>query len=92
MKPSKPFVYSLLTVLMTVVVQSAEACTICFNGYAPEEDIRALNGAIFLMVGVLICVLGSFIAFFMHLARKAKEPLPEHLALVESLESKSSRH
>jgi len=92
MKSPKSFAYTLLAVLMTVMVQSAQACTICFNGYAPEADVRALNGAIFMMVAVLVCVLGSFIAFFVHLARKAKKPLPEHLALVESLNTESPRH
>lgn len=64
---------------------TASACTSCFNGGAEVPITDALNGAIFMMLGMLALVLGSFVAFFVYLAKKAKMPLPEHALLARCL-------
>lgn len=85
---------SLLVAAVFLALSSAplQACTVCFNGNASQDDVTALNGAIFLMFGVLALVLGSFIAFFIHLARKASQPLPEHVAFMQSLNDDDSHN
>jgi len=37
------------------------------------------------MLGVLACVLGALAAFFVHLARRASQPIPEHVQLAEAV-------
>lgn len=92
MKSISPSSCSLLVASVLLAISSApvQACTVCFNGNASQDDVTALNGAIFLMFGVLALVLGSFVAFFVHLARKAKQPLPEHVAFMHSINEDDS--
>jgi hypothetical protein len=53
------------------------ACTVCMG--APESNVAGpVNGAIFLMLGVLTVVGGSFFAFLVYLARCERRPVPPH--------------
>ncbi len=47
------------------------ACPGCISGLVGEIGIAA-NMAVFIMLGVLVLVLGSFLGFIFYLARKAK--------------------
>jgi len=80
---SKWVVAALAVLLLTS--GSAEACSVCFNGEGSKEAVTALNSAILLMLGVLACVLGALAAFFVHLARRASQPIPEHVQLAEAV-------
>ncbi len=90
MKTPRCFRQLLATVLLGLTAVPAQACTVCFNGGGNPEQVAALNAAILLMMGVLATVLGGVIAFFVTLARRASQPLPDHLALVQTLHEDSS--
>lgn len=62
----------------------ANACTACM-GDPNTRSAGAINGAIFLMLGIVFAMLGSIVAFIIHLARKAKNPLPPHAELAQDL-------
>jgi len=49
----------------------ASACAVCF-GAADSPETKALNGAIFLMLGVLGLVFFGVAGFFVHLVRTAR--------------------
>lgn len=68
---------------MTVAATTpAQACAVCFG--APGSDVnQAMGMAIFLMLGVLAVVLGSFIGFFFYLRKRASAPLPDYVELAD---------
>jgi len=45
----------------------------------------AINGAIFLMLGFLVLVLGAIGAFIYNLAKRARSPLPPHAELSQMM-------
>lgn len=66
-------VRTLLLVLaaVTLLPGAAWACPVCF-GAAEGPMIDGMNLAILALLGVTGAVLGSFIAFFVYLARRAR--------------------
>jgi len=63
-----------LTVITVIALMpaSALACPVCF-GATDAPIAGAVNLAIFALLGVTGAVLGSFVAFFIYLAKKAKQ-------------------
>ena len=53
------------------LASDAGACAVCF-GAADSPETKALNGAIFLMLGVLGLVFFGAAGFFVHLVRAAR--------------------
>ena len=50
---------------------SASACAVCF-GASDSPWGKALNWGILALLGVVALVLGGIVAFFMHMARRAR--------------------
>ena len=73
----------LVPVLWAAVAQSAQACTVCMGGNATVGE--AANGAIFVMLGVLVVVLGFISVVGFLIVRKGRLPLPPHAELARSL-------
>jgi hypothetical protein len=73
----------LLLALWTAVAQSADACTVCMGGNTTVGE--AANGAIFVMLGVLVVVLGFISVVGFLIVRKGRLPLPPHAELARSL-------
>jgi hypothetical protein len=67
---TRPAVMALTGIALTPV--AALACPVCF-GSTDAPIAGAVNLAIFALLGVTGAVLGSFVAFFVYLARKAKQ-------------------
>lgn len=61
----------------------ASACSVCMG--ANSKTGPAINGAIFLMLGFLVLVLGSIGAFIYNLAKRARSPLPPHAELSQMM-------
>lgn len=61
----------------------ASACSVCMG--ANSRTGPAINGAIFLMLGFLVLVLGSIGAFIYNLAKRARSPLPPHAELSQMM-------
>lgn len=56
---------------------SGLACAVCMG--APGSAVNdASNGAIFAMLGCIGTMLGLIVTFFVHLAARARAPLPPH--------------
>jgi len=51
--------------------RAAFACSVCF-GQSDSPMAKATNMGIFLMLGVVALVLGSFASFFIYLIRRAR--------------------
>lgn len=66
-----------------VLLQSADACTVCMGGDGTLGE--AANGAIFVMLGVLSAVLGFISVVGYLIVRKGRMPLPPHAELMRSL-------
>ncbi len=66
-------------------VSEAQACTVCFNG-ADKVMADSLNGAIFMMVGALFVVMGGIGCFVFQLVQRARNPIPDHLILADSID------
>ena len=75
---SRRFLTSALFSLASLVLWPgmASACSVCMG--ATSKSGPAANGAIFLMLGFLVIVLGSIGAFMFNLAKRARSPLPPH--------------
>ena len=65
--------------LLLALPGAASACSVCMG--ASSKSGPAINGAIFLMLGFLVLVLGSIGAFIFNLAKRARSPLPPHAEL-----------
>ena len=69
--------------------QSASACAMCMG--APDGHTgEALNGAIFFMLGCLGFIMLGIGAVVYSFVRRAKNPLPQHIILTESLQSEGT--
>lgn len=62
---------------------SAAACTVCMGGDGTVGE--AANGAIFVMLGALVGVLGFISVVGYTIVRKGRLPLPPHAELARSL-------
>jgi len=56
---------------MVLAPRVALACPVCF-GQSDAPMAVAMNLGIFAMLGVVVAVLSSFAAFFVHLRRRAR--------------------
>ncbi len=64
---------------------AAYACTVCTGqGDNTSQMDEAMNGAIFLMLGVLALMLGLITAVGISIVRRAQNPLPAHVQLAEN--------
>ena len=64
-------------VALLSIPQEAFACAVCFGG----NDTAARVGlplAVLTLLGILLCVLGGFIAFFISLQKRTKHAIPSH--------------
>ena len=61
-----------MLILAVLVLQPASlwACAACY-GQSDAPMARAFNWGILSLLGVVVCVLGGFTAFFVYLARRA---------------------
>ena len=75
----RAFVFSWL--FLFAVPRIALACPVCF-GETSSPLALAMNRGIWMMLGVVACVLGAFAYFFMYLMRRAK--------LAEALENRAA--
>lgn len=67
----KKFVLLLITLALLAAPRAALACPVCFgNSDAPMA--KATNLGIFMMLGVVVCMLAGFAAFFIYLNRRAR--------------------
>ena len=73
-----------LLLLLAAMASEARACAVCF-GAPGSEETRAITWAVLFMLGVLACVLTGVVAFMIQLARRARRPLPAHLALANQV-------
>ena len=58
------------------------ACAACYSGQADSSMTEGMNWGIFTLLGVIVPVLGGFMAFFIYLLRKseamAKQAMPQN--------------
>jgi hypothetical protein len=76
--------FALAAVVVAFVLQPkvAFACTVCM-GDSNSRFAEAANGAIFLMLGLLACVLGLLSAFGIYLYKMSSQPIPPHAEFEE---------
>jgi hypothetical protein len=65
------------------MIRALLACAVCF-GQNDSPMAQATNMGIFLMLGVVAVVLGSFASFFVYLSRRARLAAEEAHASAES--------
>ncbi|MSR43059.1 MAG: hypothetical protein EXS29_05430 [Pedosphaera sp.] len=63
-----------VTALGAVFAPAASACAACF-GKSDSRLADGMNAGIFALLLVVVLVLGGIAAFFIHLARRANQPL-----------------
>ena len=69
-----------LVLIAVTVPQVATACSACMGD--PNSNIaKGANGAIFLLLGLLVCIFGMLGAFAFHLYRHSRLPTPPHAEL-----------
>ena len=61
--------------LFVGVPRVALACPVCF-GQSDAPMARGMNLGVLFLLGVTVCVLGSFAAFFLYLMRRARLAAP----------------
>ena len=64
-------VVKLSAVLLLALPCSASACAVCF-GNSDSPWAKALNWGILVLLFVVLTVLGGIVAFFMHMAKRAR--------------------
>ena len=62
---------ALVTAFLLAAPRAAFACPVCF-GEADSPLALAMNRGIWMMLGVVACMLGAFAYFFIYLMRRAK--------------------
>jgi hypothetical protein len=62
---------AIFTTLLLAAPRVALACPVCF-GETDSPLALAMNRGIWMMLGVVACVLGAFAYFFIYLMRRAK--------------------
>jgi hypothetical protein len=69
-----------LVLLAVTAPQFAHACSACMGD--PNSNIaKGANGAIFLLLGMLLCIFTMLGAFAFQLYRRSKLPTPPHAEL-----------
>jgi hypothetical protein len=61
----------LFLLVLVVMPHSASACAVCF-GNSDSPWAKALNWGILVLLFVVLTVLGGIVAFFMHMAKRAR--------------------
>jgi len=61
----------LLAAVMLAVPRAALACPVCF-GQSDSPLAQGTNMGIFFLLGIVVCVLAAFAAFFVYLARRSR--------------------
>lgn len=69
--------------LFIAAPSSSQACSVCMGGGGLTAE--AANGAIFVMLGVLLGVLGLIVLAGYSLVKRGQMPVPPHAELVRSL-------
>ena len=80
----KPTVRCLVLMLAAdaVLPQSAQACAACMGD--PNSNIAgAANAAVFVMLGLIGCVLTTLGTFGFYLYKRAQSPAPPHVEFAE---------
>lgn len=62
---------ALFSALIVAVPRVALACPVCF-GQSDSPMAKGVNMGIFFLLGVVVCVLAAFAAFFIYLARRSR--------------------
>jgi len=69
----------LFLVTALVLPHTASACAVCF-GNSDSPWAKALSWGVLALLGVVLMVLGGIVAFFMHMAKRARMtqiPVPQ---------------
>jgi hypothetical protein len=82
MKFSSLAVSLLTVVLMEIFPSGAWACAACYGDTSGSKMGHAAAVGIFAMVGIMFFMLSAVGAFIWHLARRAKNPLPDYNELL----------
>ena len=74
--------FPLLWAIFFILPNSASACAVCFG--APDSPIaKAVSWSVIALLGIVLIVLTGVMAFFVYLAKRAREvesiPAPETL-------------
>ncbi len=77
MTRNKRVIYAAGFISSAVVVRGASACSVCFGATTPSVNL-ALQVAILLMLGVLLCVMVGVVAFFIQLRKRSKIAASSH--------------
>jgi flagellar biogenesis protein FliO len=79
-----PMRVALLSGLISAMVANqATACTVCMGGNGTLGE--AANGAIFVMLGVLGCVLGLIVLAGYSVVKRGNLPMPPHAELARAI-------
>ena len=63
----------ILLLLALIAPHTASACAVCF-GNSDSTWNKAVNMGIIVLLGVVLLVLGGIVAFFVHMAKRARMP------------------
>lgn len=74
---------TLLAAVLVTLPETLHACTICM-GDVNSKAGPAINGAIFLMLGCIGCMLSAAAGFGLYLFKRASGPLPPHAEFNET--------
>ena len=61
----------MVLVAFLVLPHTASACAVCF-GNSDSPWAKALNWGILVLLAVVLTVLGAIVAFFIHMAKRAR--------------------
>ena len=62
----------LFALALAVAPQAAQACESCYGAKTESPLIDAARVGMFLLLGITLGVQGGFVAFFLHLRKRAK--------------------
>jgi hypothetical protein len=71
-----------LTLASVAHPTTTRACAMCMGG-ADSHNGAALNGAIFLMLGLLVAMFSAIIAVAVSFVRRARNPLAPHVEFTD---------
>ena len=63
---------ALFALALALLPQAAQACESCYGAKTESPLIDAARVGMFLLLGVTLSVQGGFLAFFLHLRRRAR--------------------
>jgi hypothetical protein len=67
------FLIRVLLAAVLILPHTASACAVCF-GNSDSTWNKAVNLGIIVLLGVVLIVLGGIVAFFVHMAKRARMP------------------